>query len=96
MHNFTKLFLKASIGQTHFKCQTENCKCKKGQPHSAHYLSYRKAGQTYTVHIPKRLVKEVKTMCQNWRKINKQVEIETDKRTKKLLIKYKSREQKKE
>ena len=46
-------FIKASIGETYFKCGKNNCCCNSGELHTAFYLSYRLKGKSFTVHIPK-------------------------------------------
>lgn len=77
--------LKGSIGETHFRCGKKNCACIHGKLHSAHYLSYRQAGKTNTIHIPNALVPEIVKLCQNWRKFNNKIEQESHKKILKLF-----------
>jgi hypothetical protein len=88
--------LKGSIGETHYKCRTRNCKCKSGSPHSAFYFSYRKAGKTHTVHVPKELVKDVQNLCKAWKEILGQAEDFTHLTISSILKNYKDKRKPKE
>jgi hypothetical protein len=88
--------LKGSIGETHYKCRTQNCKCKSGFPHAAFYFSYRKAGKTHTVHIPKELVKEVQNLCKAWKAIISQAEEHTHQAISGILKNHKDKRKPKE
>ncbi len=83
--------LKASLGQTSFKCGKPRCICIKNNLHTAYYLSYRMDGRTYTVHIPKELVKTVSEGCQNWKRMLKNLEKTTHQQVQSLLQSYRNR-----
>ena len=94
--NFQQLFpmLKASIGESHFKCGKINCSCSRGILHSAHYLSYRQDGKTHTVYIPKSLVKEITDLCKKWRRFNNKIEKHSHEQIVKMLNNYKNKKKK--
>lgn len=83
--------LKASLGRTAFACGKPRCTCTRGKPHTANYLSYRKAGKTYTVHVPKHLAEKVGLWCKNWKGLQRFLENETDKNIKEFLVSYHTR-----
>lgn len=82
------LILKASLGQTAFKCGKPHCLCISKGLHTAYYLSYRLDGKTYTVHIPKGLVKTVSEGCLNWKRMLKSLEKATHQQVQSLLQSY--------
>jgi len=94
MQKNTTTYLKASIGQTHFKCGKKNCRCTENKLHSAYYLSYRKSGKTFTVHIPQELVKNIQLLCKQWKLINKEIESNTHKTIQELLKSYRNKRRK--
>lgn len=83
--------LKASLGRTTFSCGKQRCTCTRGKPHAAFYLSYRKAGKTFTVHVPKHLADKIGGMCKNWKGLQRFLEKETDKAIKELLASYRNK-----
>ena len=83
--------LKASIGESHFKCGKKNCSCSRGSLHSAHYLSYRQNGKTHTVYVPKTLVKEITELCTKWRRFNRKIEKHSHEQIVKMLSSYKNK-----
>lgn len=83
--------LKGSIGENHFKCGKNNCACKQGALHSAFYYCYRYDGKSHTIHIPKDIAAEVIKLCDNWKKLNKNIEIESQKIIKSLIKDHKQK-----
>lgn len=64
-------FVAASLCEVKRKCGRENCKCMRGEPHTAHVLTCKVAGKTKTVHVPKALVKEVKAWVEEHKRIKR-------------------------
>ena len=90
MKSKKSLILKASLGQTSFKCGKPRCLCTRNALHTAYYLSYRMNGKTYTVHIPKTLIKKVSKGCQNWKHMVKDLEKATHQSVQALLQSYRT------
>jgi hypothetical protein len=54
--------LAASLALVHKRCGQPSCACHHGGPlHQAHHLSFKEAGKTRTVYVPKALVAEVQS-----------------------------------
>src|SRR6266568_2972363 len=52
-----KPVLAASLALVHKRCGQPSCSCHKGGPlHQAHHLSFKEAGKTRTVYVPKDLL----------------------------------------
>ena len=47
-------------------CGKEHCSCRKGQLHTAFYLSFRAGGRAYVVELPRRFASEAKRLQRNW------------------------------
>jgi len=59
----------ASLCKVNRRCGNPNCKCARGEFHTAHVLTYKVKGKTRTVHVPKDMVEEVR----QWVKEHKRV-----------------------
>ena len=62
-------FVAASLCKVSRRCGNPNCKCAKGQPHYAHCLTFKVAGKTRSVHVPKDMVEEVQKWVKEHRRL---------------------------
>jgi len=64
-----KPLVAASLCKVNRRCGNPNCKCARGEFHTAHVLTYKVKRKTRVVHVPKDMVEEVK----RWVKEHKRV-----------------------
>lgn len=50
-------------------CGKKNCRCRKGQKHTAFYLSTHRTGKTINRHISKSKLAEAREMTENYKKL---------------------------
>jgi len=61
----------ASLCKVKRRCGHPNCKCARGEFHTAHVLTYKVKAKTRTVHVPKDMVKEVRQWVEEHKRIKK-------------------------
>ena len=67
--------LKGSLAEVELTCGTPTCRChRKGPKHKGLYFSYRHAGTSHTVYVPKALVLEARQAYDNWLRLKKILE----------------------
>jgi excinuclease UvrABC ATPase subunit len=66
-----KPLVAASLCRVARRCGHPNCKCARGEPHTAHVLTYKVKGKTKTVHVPKDMVEEVTQWVEEHKRIKK-------------------------
>ena len=64
-----KPLVAASLCKVNRRCGNPNCKCARGQFHTAHVLTYKVQGKTRTVHVPKAMVEEVRGWVQEHKRV---------------------------
>jgi hypothetical protein len=64
-----KPLVAASLCKVNRRCGNLNCKCARGQFHTAHVLTYKVQGKTRTVHVPKDMVEEVRGWVQEHKRV---------------------------
>ena len=52
-------FVAASLCVVPRRCGKPTCKCMRGEPHTAHVLTFKVRNKTRTIHVPKEMVQEV-------------------------------------
>jgi hypothetical protein len=67
-----KPVLAASLALVHKRCGQPSCSCHKGGPlHQAHHLSFKEAGKTRTVYVPKDLLAEVRSWVAEYQRLKR-------------------------
>jgi hypothetical protein len=67
-----KPVLAASLALVNKRCGQPSCACHHGGPlHQAHHLSFKEAGKTRTVYVPKDLVAEVQTWVAEYQRLKR-------------------------
>ncbi|HKM54197.1 MAG TPA: DUF6788 family protein [Isosphaeraceae bacterium] len=62
--------LAASLNRLNKRCGQPSCSCHHGGPlHQAHHLTFREAGKTRTVYVPRDLLQEVQTWVQEHQRL---------------------------
>jgi hypothetical protein len=64
-----KPLVAASLCKVNRRCGNPNCKCARGEFHTAHVLTYKVKGKTRTVHVPKDMVEEVTGWVQEHKRV---------------------------
>jgi len=57
---------RGSVVERSLTCGKEHCRCRKGQLHTAFYLSFRAGGRAYGVQLPRRFASEAKRLQKSW------------------------------
>ena len=57
---------RGSVVERSLTCGKEHCCCRKGQRHTAFYLSFRAGGRAYGVELPRRFASEAKRLQKSW------------------------------
>ena len=68
-----KPLVAASLCKVNRRCGNPNCKCARGEFHTAHVLTYKVKGKTRTVHVPKDMVEEVRQWVEEHKRIKRLV-----------------------
>jgi len=59
--------MKGSLVELHPTCGTPSCRCHRAGPkHSGHYFSYRAAGKSHTIYVPKSCLQAVRQAHAHW------------------------------
>ena len=67
--------LKGSLAEVELTCGTPTCRChRKGPKHKGLYFSYRHAGTSHTVYVPKALAPQARQAYGNWLRLKKVLE----------------------
>lgn len=67
-----KPVLAASLALVNKRCGRPSCACHHGGPlHQAYHLSFKEAGKTRTVYVPKGLVAEVQTWVAEYQRLKR-------------------------
>jgi hypothetical protein len=64
----------ASLVQIAKHCGRDGCHCQTGEKHVGHYLTFKVAGKTKTVYVPKDLVGEVEGWVREHKRLRKLVQ----------------------
>lgn len=68
-----KPLVAASLCKVNRRCGNPNCKCARGEFHSAHALTYKVKRKTRVVHVPKDMVEEVRRWVQEHKRVKRLV-----------------------
>ena len=68
-----KPLVAAALCKVNRRCGNPNCKCARGEFHSAHVLTYKVKGKTKVVHVPKEMVEEVRRWVQEHKRVKRLV-----------------------
>jgi len=63
--------LVASLVQIARRCGRKGCRCERGHKHLGHFLTFKVAGKTNTVYVPKAIVGEVRSWIEEHRRLRK-------------------------
>jgi len=66
-----KPLVAASLCKVNRRCGNPNCKCARGEFHTAHVLTYKVKGKTKAVHVPKDMVEEVRGWVKEHKRVKK-------------------------
>lgn len=64
-----KPFVAASLCAVKRTCGKPNCRCTRGEPHTAHVLTWKEKGKTKAVYVPKEMVEEVRKWVEEHKRI---------------------------
>ena len=62
-----------SLARVGVRCGNPNCRCARGERHTAYVLTSKARGKTKTVHVPLGMVEEVRTWVQQHRQLKELV-----------------------
>lgn len=63
--------LVASLVRIARSCGRQGCRCQRGEKHVGDYLTFKVAGKTKTVYVPRAMVAEVRSWIQEHRRLRK-------------------------
>jgi len=66
-----KPLVAASLCKVNRRCGNPNCKCARGEFHTAHVLTYKVKRKTRTVHVPKDMVEEVRQWVEEHKRVKR-------------------------
>jgi hypothetical protein len=61
--------LQGSMTQNHLTCGNPNCRCARGERHTAYQVTRKVNGKTKTLYIPKDLVEDVQVWIEEHRRV---------------------------
>jgi len=61
--------VQGSFYERAIKCGKPNCRCARGEPHSACVLTKKVRGKTATTHVPRDLQREVQAWAQEYKRV---------------------------
>jgi hypothetical protein len=64
-----KPVLAATLTQIRKRCGQPNCRCTRGEPHTAWHLTYKAQGRTRTVYVPFDLLDDVRSWIDEHKRI---------------------------
>jgi len=62
-----------SLARVGVRCGNPNCRCARGERHTAYVLTGKSAGRTKTLHVPRDMVEEVGAWVEAHRRLKQQV-----------------------